>query len=443
MNGQGAAARAQTLGAGPLGRGGSAVCGLVVAAALLASCGRRTVAPPSSTPPVTPPPTRIEAIHPTARSAGVLYDEPIWIQFVTEVDTTTVSDRTVFLKLDTRRVPVALRWDPTTRRLHIAPLELLGLRRTYTLELSPLLRFADGSLLGETFFSQFTTNSLRRPHSPQPPDDRLQQSPFVALQWSGLTESSAGPVTYEIHMGPDPASASDPAGPALASRAAPPFIPRTRWRQDGPNYWAIHAVNVVTGERLVGPAWRFDTFAVGAAYDSIAVSVVDWNWLLDGFPVRQRCREDSLVMGPTIVSTIRWNLGPPDTTVQLAGAAIELTPRYSTVPAVAGPSVWYATAAFAGCSHTFPGPPNTDEANGRLADAVVLRPDRIRFSSDALAAHVEATRRLGGLYGYLFRAPVRRSYFNPFADTRAATLWLYIYRPGPAPARLAAVRPGG
>ena len=146
-------------------------------------------------------------------------------------------------------------------------------------------------------------------------------------------------------------------------------------------------------------------------------------------------------MGPTMVSTIRWNLGPPDTSVRLVGAAIDLTPRGATIPAVAGPSVWFATASFFGCAHMFPGPPSTDEVNGKLADAVVRASDRIRFSGDALTAHVEATRRLGGFYGYLFRAPIRRSYFGPGAGSESvrATLWLYTYRP-PAPAPLAAGR---
>ena len=252
-------------------------------------------------------------------------------------------------------------------------------------------------------------------------------------------------MAYEVHIGPDSASAADPTLPAVGVTTAPTFVPRNRWRQDGPNYWAVHAINAATGERLVSPVWRFDTFPAGAAYDSFPATAIDWNWIEASRPSAQRCTGDSLAMGPNILSTIRWNLGPPDTTVRLAGAAIELTPRYTTVPAVTGPSVWYAIEGFPGCLHGYPGPPYTDEARGRLADAVVVRPDRIRLSSDAFAAHVEATRRLGGLYGYLFRAPFRRSYIGPGAGsaTVRAVLWLYVYRPPPAPAPLAAARSGG
>ncbi len=418
---------------------------LLTACALLAlSCGRRTVAPPTAPPP-TPPPARIEEVSPPARATGVFYETPIWVRFDRPLDPATISDRTVFFKADTRRLPATLAWEPATRRLLLTPAARLGLRQTYTVELTAALGFADGTTLGAPFLWQFTTNSLRRVQSPQPMDRQSEQSPFVALRWAGLTEASAGPVSYEIHAGPDSATAADPGSPALGVAAAPPFVPRARWRQNGANYWAIHALNAATGERLVGPVWRFDAFPADAAYDSIAVGVVDWNWLEASNPGRQRCTEDSLVMGPTMVSSIRWNLGPPDTTVRLVGAAIELSPRLASVPAVAGPSVWYASTSFFGCAHGYPGPPNTDDPQGRLADAVVRAPDRIRFASDALSAHIEATRRLGGLYGYLFRAPIRRSYYGPGAGSPSlrAVLWLYLYRPAPAPPALAAGGGGG
>lgn len=413
---------------------------LVVIGLLALSCGRRTLAPPID-PPTGPPPEQVEAVSPPARGVGILDDTPIWVQFVTALDTATADDRTVFFKVDTRRLPATLRWEAATRRLHIIPGDRLGLRQTYTVELAAALRFTDGTTLGRLHAWQFTTNSLRRVESPLPQHGRSEQSPFVALRWGGLTEGSAGALTYEIHAGSDSAAVTDPASPSRGIVASSPYVPRVRWRQDGPVWWSIHVRNAATGERLVGPAWRFTAFPADAAFDSVAVGVVDWNWLESNNATRQRCTEDSLVMGPTMVSTIRWNLGPPDTSVRLVGAAIDLTPRGATIPAVAGPSVWFATASFFGCAHMFPGPPSTDEVNGKLADAVVRASDRIRFSGDALTAHVEATRRLGGFYGYLFRAPIRRSYFGPGAGSESvrATLWLYTYRP-PAPAPLAAGR---
>jgi len=421
---------------------------LVVALAL--ACERRRVAPPTAPPGGGPPPVRVEAVFPPARSAGVSYDTPVWVQFLVALDTTTVNERTVFLKADTRRLSTTLTWEPATRRLRIVPHERLALRQTYTVELAAALRFMDGSTLGQIYAWQFTTNSLRRVQSPLPMDGRVGESPFVALRWGGLTESTVGPVTYEIHAAADSALAADPGQPPVGAVGAGLFVPRTRWRQDGPNFWAIHALNGATGERLVGPVWRFDTFPVAAPYDSVPAVVVDWDWVEQANQGRQHCTEDSLTLGPVITSTIRWNLGPPDTTVRLAGVAIELTPRYATIPAAVGPSVWFTTGPFAGCALGFPAPPSTDAINGKLADAVVLRPDRIRFSSDALAAHVEATRRLGGLFGYLFRNGLRRTFYGPGAGspTVRAVMWLYMYRPGPAPAAAPAwaplaVRPPG
>jgi hypothetical protein len=380
-------------------------------------------------------------VFPEARSQSVPYDTPIWVQFSLPVDTATINERTVFFKLDTQRLAAGLAWDPATRRLRIVPVAGLLLRRTYTVELTAGIRFSDGATLGALHRWQFTTNSVRRPQSPIPMDGRTEQSPFVTLQWGGATESAAGPVVYEIHTGSDPAAALDPAQLPIGTSTTTRFVPRVRWRQDGPVYWSVHVRNPATGERFVGPAWRFDTFPANAAYDSIPVGVIDWNWVESNNPGRQRCTEDSLAMATNIVCTIRWNFGVPDTNVRLVGVAIDMSPRYASVAAIAGASVWYTNTAFPGCAHGFPGPPLTDEVNGRLAESVVLRSNRIRFASDALTAHVEATRRLGGFFGYLFRGTVRRSYFGPGAGNPnvAAVMWLYIYRP-PQAATLAGGR---
>jgi len=424
-----------------------------LALVLLLACDKKSSAPivvPPTAPPATP--DQVASEFPVPRSFGVPYDTPIWVEFKVPVDTSTISDRTVFFKADTQRLPATRTYDPATRRLRITPDGRLGLRKTYTIELAAAIRFTDGTTLGQLHSWQFTTNSLRHPESPLPADGRSDQSPFVALQWGGLTESSAGSITYEVHAGADSAAAQDPGSPAVVSLTPPDgavLVPRSRWRQDGVTYWAVHARNGATGERLVGPVWSFRCFPVDAAYDSVVVAAIDWDWLESTNTGRQHCTEDSLVMGvrTNIISTIRWDPGLPDPTLRITGAAIELSPRYATVPAVVGPSVWYSSFVFPGCSHGVPGVggPVTDETDskGKLADAVVLGPTRIRFESDALSAHIEATRRLGGLYGYLFRADRRRSYFGPGAGSTIvrATLWLHVYRPPPAPPHPLAARP--
>jgi hypothetical protein len=386
--------------------------------------------PPPGPPPPGPLPSRIEVVYPPARSTGVLYDTGVWVRFTTPLDTTSLGTRTVALMADTRRLPIALAWEPATRTLRITPLELLALRQTYTVTLTEGLRFADGVTLAQPFESQFTTNSLRRVQSPLPMDRQGEQSPFVALRWGGLTDGPYGVVQYEIHVAPDPAAVTDPGHTPLVTTLTPLYWPRTRWRMDGPNYWAIHVRHTQTGERLVGPVWRFDTVAPDTPVDSVLAPFSDYTWV--GPNRVNRCAGNELSMGPDIVCTYRWSLGPPDTTIRLAGAAIEMTPQASTPPPAAnGPSVWYATTSWPPCDAGYPGPPFTDEPNGRLADAVAVSPTRIRFSSDALAAHIEATRRFGGFYGYLFRSGVTRRYWPAFTAQPNPVLWLYFYRRSP------------
>jgi hypothetical protein len=330
---------------------------------------------------------------------------------------------------DTRRLPIALAWEAATRTLRITPLEQLGLLRTYTVTLGAALRFADGGTLQQLFESQFTTNSLRRVQSPLPMDHQGEQSPFVALRWGGLTPGPFGIMRYEIHVASDPAQVTDPAHPALATLLSPPFVPRIRWRMDGPNYWAIHALNTATGERLVGPAWRFDTVAADAPVDSVLAPFSDWTWVQQGRA--NRCTGSELQTGPDVLCAVRWTLGPPDTTVRLAGVAIEMGPQTGTPPPAAnGPSVWYATSSWTPCDAAYGGPPTTDD-QGWLADAVTIPSNRIRYSSDALTAHVEATRRLGGFYGYLFRSGVTRRYWAPFSAGPNPVMWIYYYRRNP------------
>ena len=395
---------------------------------LVLACGRRTVtAPPAEPPPPEPLPTRIEAVYPPARSTGVFYETEVWLRFSVALDPATVNDRFVYFLQDTRRLATTLTWDSATRTLHIVPVEGLLLQHTYTIELSTELRFSDGATLGQSFISQFTTNSVRRVQDPLPMDGKRDQSPFVALSWGGLTGGPAGSMRYEVHAAADSAEAADPSRPALETLLGPRFVPRTRWRQDGTTFWSIHAINVTTGERLVGPVWRFDAVPAGTPYDSVLAAYSDFTWMDAGN--RNHCSQSELQMGPGVVCTYRWVLGPPDTTVRLAGAAIEMTAQPGTPPpGVDGPSVWYATASWTACDIGRPGPPYTDEAHGRLADAFVPAPNTIRFASDALAAHVEATRRFGGYYGYLFRSESTRRYWAPYSAHPSPILWLYFYR---------------
>ncbi|MBI1797629.1 MAG: Ig-like domain-containing protein [Candidatus Eisenbacteria bacterium] len=413
----------------------SGAAALVLVAIAIAACEKKPATAPVLGGGPAPPPL-IAAVSPPARSVRVPEDVPIWAQFSAPLDTTTVNARYVFFKLDTQRIASTITWDAATRRIVITPLQRLALQHTYTIELAPGLRTAGGLTLGQAYFWQFTTSSVRKPAFPAPADGGGGASPFTALRWGGLTEASAGPIIYEVHAAADPVSPADTTLPALGSVTSGPFAPPVAWSQTAPTYWAVHVINLTTHERLVGPVWSFSTLPATTPIDSLVVDWTDWAMIDSVTRTTRRCQLDSLAMSPTMISVMRWRLALVDSTVQLAGAKIEFTPRYATVAAAAGPSVWSATADWIACTGmNYPGPPFSDPATGRLADAVVVRPNRIRLASDALTAHIEATMRFGGFYGYIFRAPRRMSFWGAGIGfgTDAAALTIYRYRPGPMP----------
>src|SRR4029079_3708675 len=157
--------------------GRAAVC-----AALLfrAGCGAKN---PVAKPAV-PAPPEVVGTMPVARSTGVPYDTPIWLDFGAERDASTMTASNVFLKLDTQRVTIVTSWDAVTRRLRITPTVSLALRRTYTVEIGPGMKTAEGaSLTTGAWFSQFGTNAARRPTTARPLAGTLNESVFAMASW--------------------------------------------------------------------------------------------------------------------------------------------------------------------------------------------------------------------------------------------------------------------
>ena len=198
--------------AAPRGRG-RAWCGAALARSLVAGCAPEDPTAPAP-PPVLGPP--VEAVFPAARSAGVFYDTDIWVRFLEPLDPATINERTVFLKLDTVRNPVALSYDVATRTIRLTPQAQLALLRTYTVELTPGVRTAAGAQLAQTYFWQFTTNGLRRLENPFPESGSAGASPFGLLRWGG-TESSAGTIRYDVFVGADSARIAARGVPALGA----------------------------------------------------------------------------------------------------------------------------------------------------------------------------------------------------------------------------------
>jgi hypothetical protein len=157
---------------------------------------------------------------------------------------------------------------------------------------------------------------------------------------------------------------------------------------------------------------------------------------------RGNCTPDSVVSGNLFTAYYRWQFAALDTTWRIASAMVETTPFaqwQSLVPL--GASVWAANEDWAECATGYPGPPFVDEATGRLADVEILRPDRARFTSDALTAHTEAMIRYGGYYGYVVRSAARIAWYpgRGYGEAVQARLRIVVYRPA-APQRLASRR---
>lgn len=391
------------------------------------------------TTPVVPPPALIAAVSPADRARGVQPGTGIWCEFKEPLDPATVTTTTVRLKVDTQRLTVGVYYEASTRRIHVVPVDPLDLRHTYTVELGDGIRAASGGALTGGYYWQFTTTSLRMPQSPRPMNGVSDESPFVLLQWSGLTEASAGDVVYELRVGPDSATVLDSTTTPLATTPGSRYLPVARWPQDRTVWWSVRARNLDTDETLWGRAWRFDCLPESTPSDTVDVPFRD-NAFFQVSVNRSFCFADSIVTGNLFTSYYRWEYPVIDSTRKLASAMVELSPWARSQPYVAaGVTLWASTGDWGTCSAGFPGPPFVDEASGKLADAEILRPDRVRFSTDALIAHAEAKVRYGGYYGYVVRSSARVSWYPGlgYGSNVQGRLRLVIYRPA-ASARTAA-----
>src|SRR5947208_13779575 len=91
---------------------------LLLAVTLQACSTRHVTGPPLAVP--TPP--EIVAVYPMPRASRVPYDIQPTIRFQDSLDSTTVNTRTVFLKLDTRRIPVSIMLTDSAHVILIRPL---------------------------------------------------------------------------------------------------------------------------------------------------------------------------------------------------------------------------------------------------------------------------------------------------------------------------------
>jgi len=400
--------------------------GSVGAALLLAlvGCG------PKAKPPLAPtgsPSTEIEAVHPAARSTGVFYDTEIWVRFTEPIDPASVNERTIFLKLDTVRIPVALTYDAPTRTLRLTPLAQLALLRTYTVEITSGVKASGGHPLSPTFW-QFRTNGLRRLNHPTPAEGTLGESPFALLTWGAAEPPSAGSIVYRVYEAADSAVVAARSSDPISIGQLPYLMTRSPWGLGARVFWAGTAVNQTSDEHLDGPVWSFETLPAGTPVDSLFVSCTEWGYY-DLVAKMKHCFGDFLFLGPRYVDGVHW----PLPALKLAGARVTVETAGSN-PISGRPTLWPVKEPWLSCTYAVvtPTPENASVADGvRLPGA---GSQYALFESNPLTACLEAGGRYGTFYGFSLRGYVNLGYLTPNYRGHGPLLTLYYYRTSPGPA---------
>jgi len=408
--------------------------GAALTIALAGGCAKEQPTAPASAPDL---PAAVEAVFPAARSAGVIYDTDIWVRFAEPLDPATINERTVFLKLDTVRIPVALSYDVATRTIRLVPHVQLALLRTYTVEVTRGVETAAGPPLAQAHFWQFTTNGLRRLEHPFPESGATGASLFGMLRWGG-TESIAGTIRYEVFAGADSAVIAARGVPAIGVVTEAAFLPRASWGPGAIRYWAINSTNQVNGEQLAGPVWRFETLPAQTPVDSVVVPMAEWAYYLASAR-RLVCVGPAIASYPTSNNAIRWQLHPGPGDLRLAGARLVMSVVGSGVNfnlAPYQPVFVQAVGEPWGPCAVDPVFPRAD-ARGPLAGGTqVSTSSRVRFEGDAFTAHLEAAVRFGYGNGYRLWTNVSLTFASPSANTSPLTdpvLTLYYYRVAAGP----------
>jgi Big-like domain-containing protein len=301
----------------------------------LAGCGKRgaPIVLPST------PPPQISAVFPAALATGVLYDtSPLWAAFTQPLDSTTVNDHTVFLKIDDLRVRCSARWDGAGRRVLVVPAGPLRLRTTYTVVLSQNLRTAAGAALPGGYAWQFTTNSVKRLTPALPVADASHASLVTPLAWSG-NDSTLDPVRYEVWTGTDSAIVAARAPGAAFTTTLPFLLARIAWPAAAPVWWTVRTTNLATGEVIDNPLWRFITLdPASAPVDSVHATPSYW-----GFTTTVVSCQGGVVStgGATAIAVIEWPVtGITDTTARIDAARMDLFYDRRFLPAIAVCTVW-------------------------------------------------------------------------------------------------------
>jgi hypothetical protein len=341
-------------------------------------------------------PVEVAAVSPPPRTLRVIGKPSIWVRFAQPMDASTINLQNVSLKIDTRRLPITLVWAPESLTLHIEYDPPLELGRTYTIELRPGVRTAAGGGLARVFESQFTVLSVRVPADPIPARNTPDESPHVTLGWLA-TERSAGPVSYEIYAGDDSSAVATRAVAPLARVRTPYHFPAQSWGLGRRVHWSIRAVNDSTGEWADGPVWTFETLPAGTAIDSLEVGIDEYGYIRFE---RVFCNLGVISAGPNVPSAARWRLRELGAPLKLARVRLDLTATFTNPSGIA---LYTIVTPWSACAIRNPGPPYTDEIDGRLAGSIPISDRGLRVESSRLTAHAEAMIRGFPVDGYIIR----------------------------------------
>jgi Bacterial Ig-like domain len=394
---------------------------MAVGLIVIAGCSEDTPAPLAPG----PLPPEIVEVYPPPRSTGIPYESTIWFRFKTPIVPTSVNPTTVFLKIDTKRIPVNFSFSDSNRVVTLRPQLDLELRRTHTIEITTKVRTTEGGKLDQLYYWQFRTTSVRRLEQPLPAAGFATEGPFAPLCWLA-TESSAGPVAYDIYVSTD--SAEVAAGVVTPVHSSIAFVtpPAGRWNFDTRYYWRVHARNTQTGDEADGPVWSFATVAEDTPVEVVRVPLSDSGTWDDRATVR-RWRCPDILTGGGLGTILRFNIESLDPNLVVADARLEA--GASVIVTDHGPAVYELDQPYVPCDGVSTSMPL---ANGYLAPGEQQLTGTIYFTSANLISRIQGRiRRQPNMRNYSLKSARSLTFSVP-----SVNVWISYYRlPPPAPTR--------
>ncbi len=372
----------------------------------LTACSKEAAGPLEPPPPAPTDGPQIVVSVPAARSEGVVYDTEIWAGFDRALEASSVDSTSVFLKLDTQRLPCTVSYEAVPRRIRLRPRVVLQLQRTYTVEFAASIAGLDGTTLGERRFFQFKTNSLRRPTYLYP-DSVTFEGPLVMLGWGG-NGGVTNTLIHEVYASSDSGAVANRTLPALQRGTALGYFPRAAWPRGTRVYWSVTTENTLTGERLVGRVRSFQTFPEGWPVDSLVWANTDYGGSRFQTPRIQYCNQVAQFTGPehTLATHFRLPSGFPITlAVESARLYVPLQPGYADSLATNPLTASVTTTDFTACSFGWIGPPFPDPTGSLGACEPCETPATAMLRTAAIGAWLEQSARGRGLPGIQWLAP--------------------------------------